>query len=147
MHCGKNFERPFVDNMDSRRSLATVRYDHDQEHGMEGRGIMAKSTFTVSVDIEANAAYIAMSREPVASTTQVTDDVLVDLDAMNVVVGVEVLRIDAVIPFQRLIDEFHVHSTDVELLRLLRPSVGASVSLRQGTDGVAATVRKPVLVG
>jgi uncharacterized protein YuzE len=108
--------------------------------------MMAKSTFTVSVDIEANAAYIAMSREPVATTKQVTDEVLVDLDAMNVVVGVEVLRIDAIIPFQRLIDEFHVHSTDVEMLRLLRPSVGAAVSLRQGADGVAATVRKPALV-
>ena len=108
---------------------------------------MAKSTFTVSVDIEANAAYIAMSHETVVSTRKITEDVLVDLDIMNVVVGVEVLRIDAVIPFQRLVDEFHVHSTDIEMLRLLRPSVGAAVSLRQGADGVAAPARKPVLVG
>ena len=108
---------------------------------------MAKSTFTVSVDIEADVAYVAMSREPVASTKQITNEVLVDLDAMNVVVGVEVLRIDAVIPFQRLVDEFHVNSSDVELLRLLRPSVGATVSLRQGADGVAAPARQPMLVG
>lgn len=136
-----------VDNMDSGRPLATIRYDHRQEHGMEGRVVMANSTFTVSVDMEANVAYIAMSHEPVASSKQITDDVLVDLDAMNVVVGVEVLRIDAEIPFQRLVDEFHVHSSDIELLRLLRPSVGAAVSIHLGADGIAAPARMPVLVG
>ncbi|TFC20062.1 DUF2283 domain-containing protein [Cryobacterium algoritolerans] len=107
---------------------------------------MTTSRFKVSIDIEANAAYIAMSDEPVASTKHVTDVVLVDLDAMNVVVGIEVLRIDGEIPFQRLIDEFHVHSKDVELLRLLRPNVGAAFSLHHGTDGVAAPARSGVLV-
>jgi uncharacterized protein YuzE len=108
---------------------------------------MTGSRFSVSVDIEANAAYITMSNASVVRTVEVTEDVLVDLDEMRVVVGVEVLRIDAEIPFQRLIDEFHVHSQDVELLRLLRPNVGAAYSLRQGTDGVASPVRQRVLVG
>jgi uncharacterized protein YuzE len=107
---------------------------------------MTKSRFSVSVDIEANAAYITMSDEPIVSTIEVTDEVLVDLDAMRVVVGIEVLRIDAEIPFTRLVDEFHVHSDDVELLRLLRPNVGAAFSLKQGTDGIASRVRGGILV-
>jgi uncharacterized protein YuzE len=107
---------------------------------------MTKSRFSVSVDIEANAAYITMSDEKVVTTKQVTDEVLVDLDAMRVVVGIEVLRVDAPIPFQRLIDEFHVHSDDVELLRLIRPNVASAFSLQHGTDGVASPARDRVLI-
>jgi uncharacterized protein YuzE len=107
---------------------------------------MTKSRFKVSVDVEADAAYITMSDSPVVNTVQVTDGVLVDLDALRVVVGIEVLRINADIPFQRLIDEYHVHSDDVELLRLLRPNVGAAFSLRQGSDGVASPAREGILV-
>lgn len=107
---------------------------------------MTKARFAVSIDIEANAAYIAMSDEPVVTTKQLTNEVLVDLDTLNVVVGIEVLRIDGEIPFQRLIDEYHVHSSDVEMLRLLRPNVAAAVALRQGADGVACPVREGVLV-
>lgn len=80
--------------------------------------------FVVEVDTTADAAYISMSDEPVAETVQVTDEVLVDFDALRVVVGIELLRIDAEIPFQKLIDDCHVHSTDVETLRKLRPSIG-----------------------
>ena len=80
--------------------------------------------FTVEVDTTADAAYISMSDEPVAETVQVSDDVLVDFDNVRVVVGIELLRIDAEIPFQKLIDECHVHSGDVERLRRLRPSIG-----------------------
>ena len=93
---------------------------------------MAKR-FIVDVDATANAAYIGMSDEEVVETVQLSDEVLVDFDAMRVVVGIELLRIDADIPFQRLIDECHVHSDDVEALRNLRPSV--SYHLRSAAEG------------
>ena len=89
---------------------------------------MTDYVFQVSVDIEADAAYLRMSANPVASTREVTDDVMVDLDEFGMVVGVEMLSVQAEIPFQRLLDEFHVPSMLVEKLRALRPSVGAHLT-------------------
>lgn len=89
--------------------------------------------FIVEVDATANAAYIAMSDNKTTETVEVGDEVLVDLDELRVVVGIELLRIDADIPFQKLIDDFHVHSDDVETLRRLRPSIGHH--LRSSAEG------------
>lgn len=80
--------------------------------------------FVVEVDATADAAYISMSDEPVAETIQISEEVVVDFDATRTVVGIELLRIDAEIPFQKLITDCHVHSNDVEMLRMLRPSIG-----------------------
>lgn len=91
--------------------------------------------FSISVDFVADAAYVKMSGARVASTRQMTDEVLVDLDEFGMVVGIEFLRIAAEIPFQRLTDDFHVHSADVELLRQLRPSIaGYLASSAEGTS-------------
>lgn len=81
----------------------------------------------VAVDLDADAAYIRLSGGPIQRTQDVTDDVLVDLDEFAMVVGVELLSVNAVIPFQRLVDEFHVHSDVVEQLRRLRPSIAAQL--------------------
>lgn len=89
--------------------------------------------FIVEVDATANAAYIAMSDEEVVETKQITDEVLVDFDEFRIVAGIELLRIDADIPFQKLIDDCHVHSDDVETLRRLRPSIGHH--LRSSAEG------------
>lgn len=90
--------------------------------------------FFVEVDSTANAAYISMSDEDVVETKQITDDVLVDFDQFRIVAGIELLRIDAEIPFQKLIDDCHVHSDDVEILRRLRPSIGHHLrSTAEGT--------------
>lgn len=96
--------------------------------------------FTVTVDLEANAAYILMSDEEVARTVAVSDEVMIDLDKFGIAAGIECLRIEAEIPFQKLIDDFHVHSTDVEKLRRLRPSISSSLMSHgaEGTSSVAA---------
>lgn len=93
--------------------------------------------FSVSVDYDADAAYVSMSDEDIASTVQVSDEVLVDLDQFRVVVGIEFLRIDADIPFQRLIDDFHVRTNDIEKLRALRPSIAGH--LQAAAEGVSTT--------
>jgi uncharacterized protein YuzE len=94
--------------------------------------------FKVEVDTTADAAYISMSDDPVTETKQITDEVLVDFNDIRVVVGIELLRIDAEIPFQKLIDDCHVHSEDVEALRRLRPSIGHHFrSASEGTTRVA----------
>lgn len=98
--------------------------------------IMARKTpFTVSVDLDANAAYIKMTSRQVTKSVEAGPGVLVDLDDLDVVVGIEVLSIDAEIPYSRLVTDFHVHAADVEILRMLRPSVKASIM--RSNDGTS----------
>lgn len=88
------------------------------------------------VDDVADAAYIQLTPGKVNSTRHVTADVLVDLGEHDVVIGVEVLRRTAEIPFDRLTSEFHVHSAVIDLLKTIQPSV-AAFTVTQGHDGYA----------
>lgn len=98
----------------------------------------------VTVDQSVNAAYIEFSDHEVVRTVRVGGGINVDLDDMNVVVGIEVLSIHAELPVARLADEFHVHSDVIGLLYTLRPSVGSQLArFSQQSEGVSE--RKPVL--
>jgi uncharacterized protein YuzE len=105
---------------------------------------MSGKAFEVRVDEEANAAYISMSEMAVYTSRQLSDDVIVDVDEFGMAVGVELLTLDAQIPLQTLTDQFHVRSADIELLRLLSPSITST--LRQGSDGTTAGTRAGQLV-
>ena len=99
----------------------------------------------VMVDHTVDAAYIELSGEAVVRTVKLESAIMVDLDAMNVVVGIEVLNIDAELPLQRLKDEFHVHSNVVDLLQKLRPSLRFALGkLQQQTEGVSARAEQLV---
>ena len=98
---------------------------------------MNDAQIEVSVDAELDVAYIRLSRNKVVRTIDLTDDVMVDLDDLNVAVGVEVLTLDAHIPFSKLESDCHVHSDVIDLLRRIQPSVAASLRLTQGTDGTS----------
>lgn len=105
------------------------------------------ASIRVEVDSTANAAYIVLSDEEVAETLPVTDEVMIDMDSNRVAVGIEVLSLDAQIPYQRLRTEFHIHSEVVELLRVIRPSVQGFLSLTvspDGTSDVRSGVCEPV---
>lgn len=104
---------------------------------MEGCELVNK--FSVSVDLEANAAYVAMSDEAVVATREASPEVLVDLDQFGMVVGVEFLRVDAEIPFERLTQDFHIHSDVVERLRDWRPSIATRLTAH--AEGTTATKR------
>lgn len=95
-----------------------------------------KQPFQVTVDLDADAAYILMTNRRVAESRVLGDGTVVDLDDMGIVVGVEVLALDARIPFQRLIEEFHVHTDDVEYLRLLQPTISYAL-LQHSSDGAS----------
>lgn len=73
----------------------------------------------LEIDLDAEAAYLRLSDSPVATTKDVTDAVLVDLDEFNMVVGIEVLDIDTEIPFADLTNKYHVHSDQMTALRQL----------------------------
>lgn len=98
----------------------------------------------LEVDAVADSAYIRLSDSKVRKTVELTEDVLIDLDEFNVVVGVEVLTLHADIPFDRIEVEHHVHSTVVEALKRIRPSVGSFLNLQTGTDGTSAMTDKTV---
>lgn len=98
----------------------------------------------VTVDSTVDAAYIQLSDEAVVRTVKLESAIAVDLDAMNVVVGIEVLNIDTDLPFQRLKDEFHVHSSVVDLLQKLRPTLRYSLGMQQQPEGTSARVGQQV---
>lgn len=103
---------------------------------------MAEATIKITVDTELDVAYIRLSSNKVARTVELTDDVMVDVDALGVVIGVEVLALDAVIPFTRLHEELHVHSDVIEILRQIQPSVAASMRLTQGSEGTSRAANR-----
>ena len=99
-----------------------------------------KTRFSVEIDLDAGAAYVTMTDREVASTELLGAGVNVDLDEFRVVVGVELLTLEAEIPFDTLTNEFHVHSADVDRLKALRPSIAESV-LHIGTDGTTTPTK------
>ena len=50
------------------------------------------------VDTNVRAAYLQFTDEPIVETIELTPSVLVDIDATDTVVGVELLSLNAVIP-------------------------------------------------
>jgi len=89
---------------------------------------MSRRAVRIELDPRADAAYIALSDGEVVDTVQISSDVLVDLDAFGVVVGIEVLRLAAELPTLRLKNEWHVHSEVIDLLDFIRPDVKTFVA-------------------
>lgn len=103
---------------------------------VEVEGPAAGPTVVVTIDGAADAAYVRLSDHPVDHTDEVTDEVLVDVDELGVTVGIEVLRLDAEIPFTELTDRYHLHSRVIAVMRAIRPSVGGFVGhIATGSDG------------
>lgn len=107
---------------------------------------MTDSKITLEMDHDVEAAYIRLSNERIAFTEELNQHVMVDLDEMRVVVGVEILGFRTKIPFTRLHEEYHVHSRVVEQLRQIQPSIEGYVSLTSGYDGTVVSTRKGALV-
>jgi uncharacterized protein YuzE len=103
------------------------------------------SGISIMTDPTVDAAYIGLSQNEIAHTVEFSETVLVDVDEFGVAVGIELLGQNAEIPFTALVDRFHVHSSVVETLRLIRPSVGAFVSTQSANEGtsVASGSQRP----
>jgi len=98
------------------------------------------SQIKLEVDLVAGAAYVRLSSAAIHHTVEATEDVLIDLDELNIVVGIEVLRLSAEIPFGRLVDDFHVHTDVVDLLRQIQPSVAGFLELTHASEGATDSV-------
>lgn len=97
---------------------------------MEGKD----SSVRVEIDPAADAAYIRLSDNPVARTTEVSEPVFVDRDDMGVVIGIEVLGLDTPLPLDKIEKEFHVHSDVVAVIYTLLPSIRGSWNFETTPD-------------
>jgi uncharacterized protein YuzE len=94
----------------------------------------------LEVDLTANAGYIRLSEEEVHRTVQVTEDVLIDIDKMGIVVGIEALKLSAEIPFGRLVEDYHLHTDVVEEVRRIQPSISGVLDLTLRSEGTTGSV-------
>jgi uncharacterized protein YuzE len=70
----------------------------------------------VKVDRDAGAAYLRLSTNSVTRTVEFSEDIYVDLDAMGVAVGVELLDLMTPIPMDALASKHHIHSDAIRIL-------------------------------
>lgn len=91
------------------------------------------SMLSIQVDQIADVAYVRFSNDQVRSTIAHDDSINIDLNEYRMVVGIEVLTLDAPLPFGDLVSRYHVDSSLVERLRAVQPSISGYVSqLGQG---------------
>jgi uncharacterized protein YuzE len=86
---------------------------------------------SVRLDRDAGAAYLRLSTNRVARTVEFSEDIYVDLDAMGVVVGVELLDLMAPIPMDSLASKHHIHSDSIRIF--------AAAVQGQGATGTASS--------
>jgi uncharacterized protein YuzE len=78
---------------------------------------MAKSEELITIDHEADAAYIRFSRRVSVATEVLNDFINVDLDSSPQVVGIELLSLDEKVPFDQLAVEYNLPSDLVATLK------------------------------
>ncbi|MCW1250644.1 DUF2283 domain-containing protein [Acaricomes phytoseiuli] len=71
----------------------------------------------VLVDTEVNAAYLQLSDREVASTIEYSEELLIDLDGFGLIRGIELLDLEAAIPYEDLASNFHIHGNVLALFR------------------------------
>ena len=99
----------------------------------------------LTIDPQADAAYVQLSNDAVATTVALTDAVNIDLDEHRCVVGIEVLSLVADIPMSDLTTKYHVKSSVVEALKQIRPSVKSFVTnLQSGREASYAGSQQSV---
>lgn len=90
----------------------------------------------LSVDFEADAAYLLVSDNPVAETIEIEPGILIDLDDLRCAVGVEVLSLALTIPVEEITHKYHVRQQDLAALQQMRPAITSFVA-RQATGSIA----------
>lgn len=102
------------------------------------------TSIKLSVDRNDSLAYITLSDKIVDTTVDHDGRVIVDLDDMGVAVGVELLDLDAVIPFDALTTNYHVESNVIELLRRIQPTINSFMMQSQSSnqDGSSVSAKR-----
>ena len=71
----------------------------------------------VDVDTEVGAAYLALTKEAVSRTVEVTGSVMVDLDINGSVVGVELIDLQVALPEEALRRDFGIPDDEIKALK------------------------------
>lgn len=98
---------------------------------------MTEPTITVEVDTEIGAAYVGLSDARVARTEEYSEDINVDLDALGVVVGIELLDTAVVVPLDDLVAKYHITTTALARLLAslkLQPTPSSTVMSGSGSS-------------
>lgn len=102
------------------------------------------TNFNVSVDVDIDAAYISLSGKEISVTRELAPDVLIDLDEFGVVSGIELTSVAAEVPMDKLVEKFHLHSEDRQVLQTILLSL-KQAQFQSGGEGLSA-LRTPVFV-
>lgn len=81
----------------------------------------------LAVDHSNGLAYITLSTNAIARSVEHDENIIVDLDDLEVAVGIELLDLDAKIPFDALTTSYHVASSVVDILRIIQPTINQFV--------------------
>lgn len=92
----------------------------------------------LNVDPKHDVAYLTLSEEDPVATVEHSDDILVDLDALNMVVGIEFLSMGTGIPLTDLVTRFHIPTEVVAAINMLLPSIETRMQITSGTDPVTS---------
>lgn len=90
----------------------------------------------LNVEPKHDVAYLTISDADVATTVEYSDEILVDLDALNMVIGIEFLSVGTKIPLTDLAARFHIPNDVVAGINMLLPSVQTRIQITSGTDPV-----------
>lgn len=95
----------------------------------------------VEIDTAVDAGYIRVSNDPVATSSQFNDSIVVDLDKYGRVVGIEVLELACPLPVRDLSATYHMTDEAISVLRHIRPSI-ESLTTRSATARSSSAVRR-----
>lgn len=102
--------------------------------------MMSEPSITIEIDPTADAAYILLAHNDVARTIEFSPEVAVDLDALDVVVGVELLTLAAPVTHvtvDELIRRFHVQSSLQSAVHVAIDVIGSLLANAPGVRAVA----------
>lgn len=95
-----------------------------------------KPSVEIDIDLIAEAVYFRLSENAVQESIEAQPDIIVDLDQHGVVVGVEMLRLGAVVPWDAVAQRFHIRSEVRAILDAVEATYVHGISLTQGFDSV-----------
>ncbi|MFW6597669.1 DUF2283 domain-containing protein [Propionibacteriaceae bacterium Y2011] len=101
-------------------------------------------TSSLQIDSSLGVAYLQLGeRRPIAKTCEVAPGFTVDLDALGVVAGIEVLDLEATIPVERLKSVHHVDSRHIRILHRIAPTVTSFVARQSSHEPAVPVAARP----
>lgn len=108
----------------------------------------AEPVLSVEIDQDASAAYVRLSAGHVARTVEFSEELNIDLDKHEVVVGIELLDLARAVPLDDIAEKYHIRTEALTILMESlvwgrpRPTVAGSTVARQLPSGAVQASRE-----